>query len=277
MGATKPGEKAPPQQATIVPTLFVNLVDTVSGQVLHRASHAHASLGAMPAGASNVPVAISENWIVYAFNNVKSRHTEIGVLTLHEGMIHKHGITAFSTPEQQLTFSSLSSPKPIVLAKTYGVTYPVSAIGVTNTKGGISSKNFLLATGSAGQLVKIDRRLLDPRRPYGEPKKTEKKEGLLQYAPLLPLSPMSVQSYTNDIVDPSLIISTAANLESQTLILALGGPDIFFTRFAPSKGFDSLPDSFNKLAIVIVVIGLFLVLKALKRMGENKSVKLFWS
>ena len=99
----------------------------------------------------------------------------------------------------------------------------------------------------------------------------------IRYAPFLPLSPMFVQSYTNDIVDPSLIISTAANLESQTLILALGGPDIFFTRFAPSKGFDSLPDSFNKLAIVIVVIGLFMVLKALKRMGENKSVKLFWS
>jgi len=88
---------------------------------------------------------------------------------------------------------------------------------------------------------------------------------------------MFVESYSNTIESVSLLISTAANLESQTLLLALGGPDIFFTRFAPSKGFDSLPDSFNKLAIVMVVIGLYMVLRTLKKMADNKFVKLFWS
>ena len=88
---------------------------------------------------------------------------------------------------------------------------------------------------------------------------------------------MQVQSYSNTVQDASLIVSAAANLESQTLVMALGGPDIFFSRFAPSKGFDSLPDSFNKVAIIIVVIGLFAVLVTLKRLGEAKFVKLFWS
>ena len=181
VGATKPGEVAAvPKQATATPTLFVNLVDTVSGQVLHRVSHIHASLGAMAGTPTNVPVVISENWVVYAFTNAKSRRTEIGILTLHEGMIDKQGITAFSTPEQQLSFSSLTGQSPIVLYKTFGLNYPVSAIGVTKTKGGISSKNILMATGMGGKIVKIDRRLLDPRRPYGEPKKSEKMEGLLQ-------------------------------------------------------------------------------------------------
>jgi hypothetical protein len=180
-GASKPGEDVTaPKQATATPTLFINLVDTVSGQVLHRASHSHASLGAMALTPTNVPVVISENWILYAFTNAKSRRTEISVLTLHEGMIDKHGITAFSTPEQQLTFSSLTSQKPIVLSKTFSLGHPVSAIGVTNTKGGISSKNIILATGMDGRIIKLDRRLLDPRRPYGEPKKSEKMEGLLQ-------------------------------------------------------------------------------------------------
>jgi hypothetical protein len=180
-GASKPGEDVTaPKQATATPTLFINLVDTVSGQVLHRASHSHASLGAMTLTPTNVPVVISENWILYAFTNAKSRRTEISVLTLHEGMIDKHGITAFSTPEQQLTFSSLTSQKPIVLSKTFSLGHPVSAIGVTNTKGGISSKNIILATGMDGRIIKLDRRLLDPRRPYGEPKKSEKMEGLLQ-------------------------------------------------------------------------------------------------
>jgi hypothetical protein len=88
---------------------------------------------------------------------------------------------------------------------------------------------------------------------------------------------MQVQSYSNTVQDASLIVSAAANLESQTLVMALGGPDIFFSRFAPSKGFDSLPDSFNKVAIIIVVIGLFAVLATLKRLGEAKFVKLFWA
>ena len=88
---------------------------------------------------------------------------------------------------------------------------------------------------------------------------------------------MFVESYSNNIQDVSLIVSTAANLESQTLVLALGGPDIFFSRFAPSKGFDSLPDSFNKPVIVMLVIGLYIIVNTLKRMSQNKSVKLFWS
>jgi hypothetical protein len=86
-----------------------------------------------------------------------------------------------------------------------------------------------------------------------------------------------VESYSNYIESASIIISTAANLESQTLVMALGGPDIFFTRFAPSNGFDSLPDSFNKLAIVMVLIGLYVVLSTLKKMSEKKFVNLFWS
>eukprot|EP00554_Chaetoceros_debilis_P007419 CAMPEP_0194072748 /NCGR_PEP_ID=MMETSP0149-20130528/395_1 /TAXON_ID=122233 /ORGANISM="Chaetoceros debilis, Strain MM31A-1" /LENGTH=1164 /DNA_ID=CAMNT_0038752653 /DNA_START=169 /DNA_END=3663 /DNA_ORIENTATION=+ len=286
VGVTKLGETTVPVGATPVatpaPTLYVNVMDTISGQILHRVSHHHATSESMPSSTSSttvVPVSISENWIVYAFPNLKSRRTELGVLTLYEGMIDKHGITAFSSPEQQLTFSSLSgsSSKPIVLNKTYGVNYPVSAMGVTNTKNGISSKNFILATGMDGKVVKIDRRLLDPRRPSGEPKKTEKMEGLMQYGPLIPLTPVSIESYSHHVQDASLIISTSANLESQTLVMALGGPDIFFSRFAPSKGFDSLPESFNKLLIVMVLIGLSMVLRTTKRIGENRSVKLFWS
>lgn len=180
VGATNPGDPAP-KQVIATPTLFINLMDTVSGQILHRASHAHASLVTKSSGATtNVPVVVSENWVIYAFTNQKSRRTELGVLTLHEGMIDKHGITAFHTPEQQLTFSSLVGEKPIVLAKTFAVNLPVSAIGVTNTKGGISSKNIIVTTGVKGNVIKIDRRLLDPRRPFGEPKVGEKKEGLLQ-------------------------------------------------------------------------------------------------
>ena len=61
------------------------------------------------------------------------------------------------------------------------------------------------------------------------------------------------------------------------MIIAYGGPDIFFTRYAPSKGFDSLPESFNKFAIIMVLVMLFVVLNTLKKMSQKKFVKLGWS
>lgn len=279
LGATKPGESTPStDEKRIAPSLFINVVDTVSGQILYRVSHSHASADDITAQLStNVPVVISENWIIYAFPNYKTRRTEVGVMTLYEGMIDKHGISAFKTPEQETKFSSMTSPKPIALTKTYGVSKPVTALGVTNTKNGISSKSLLVATGASGQIIRIDRRMLDTRRPSGEPTKSEKKEGLMQYAPLLPISSMWTPSYTNTVVDATSIISTAANLESQTLILAFGGPDIFFARFAPSKGFDILPESFNKPLLMLVVSAFVVVLNIFRRKSQSKLVQLGWS
>jgi len=278
LGATQPGEDIAATQTTTpsppVPSLFINLVDTVSGQIVYRVSHAH---GTSSSPSSEVPVVISENWIIYAFSNTRTRRTELSVLTLHEGMIDKHGISMFASPQQQTTFSSMVSPRPVVLTKTYGFARPVSALGVTNTRGGISAKSLLLATGVSGQIVRVDRRLLDPRRPAGTPKLTEKKEGLMQYSPLIPISPMHTSSYNNNIERVSSIISTAANLESQTLVLAYGGPDIFFTRFAPSKSFDSLPENFNKLLLLLVMIALFVGLMKAKSMAGRKAVKFGWA
>jgi len=277
-GATTNAATTTKIPAPTVPTLFINLIDTVSGQIVYRVSHAHTTPSTThTTSTTNVPVVISENWVIYAFPNHRTRRTELGVLTLHEGMIDKHGITAFSSPTQQLTFSSMSSPKPIVLTKTFGIARPVSAVGVTNTRGGISSKSILLATGVNGQIVRVDRRMLDPRRPAGVPKLTEKAEGLLQYAPLIPISPLLTPSYSNNVAHVTSIISTAANLESQTLMLAYGGPDIFFTRFAPSKGFDSLPESFNKLLLILVLLALFIGLMKAKSMSGKKSIKFGWS
>jgi len=182
LGVTKPGEEASAAavEATPPPTLFINLMDTVSGQILYRASHAHRDTGSSSPGSSNnIPVVFTENWIIYAFANARTRRTDIGVLSLHEGMIDKHGITAFASPEQEMLFSSFESAKPIVLSKTYGISKTVTAIGVTTSKGGISMKQVLLAT-NGDQIISLDKRFLDPRRPSGELKESEKKEGLMK-------------------------------------------------------------------------------------------------
>lgn len=282
-GATKPGVDAsppPPNSSTTIasPSLFISLVDSVSGQILHRVSHAHAVESDVLDGATTtrVPVVISENWIVYTFFNQRTRRTDVGVITLHEGMIDKNGITAFTAPEQEVIFSSLESAKPIVLSKTFGLAKAVTALGVTTTKAGISSKQFLFATAN-DQVIYIDRRMLDPRRPSGALKESEKMEGLLRYEPLLPISPLRTPSHIHEVSSVQSISSASANVESQSLVLAFGGPDIFFTRLAPSKGFDLLPDDFNRGMLTVVLVGLIVLLNVIQWMNKKKVVSTIWA
>jgi hypothetical protein len=170
--ATTTGESATAEKN---PNFFVNLVDTVSGRILYRTSHSNVIK------ADHVPAVISENWVIYAYFNEKTRRTELGVLTLYEGMIDKAGLTVFSSPEQVTSFSSMEAreSKPVVLSKTYAVVMPVNAMGVTSSKNGISPKNLVIASGD-DRITAINRNLLEPRRPTGEVKAHEKEEGLFQ-------------------------------------------------------------------------------------------------
>jgi hypothetical protein len=59
-------------------------------------------------------------------------------------------------------------------------------------------------------------------------------------------------------------------------MLAYGGPDVFFSRIAPSKGFDLLPDDFNRGLLTVVVLGMSVLLVAIQRMNKKKMVTTAW-
>ena len=253
------------------PNLFINVVDTISGRIMYRASHANALSHPQPT------VIVSENWIFYSFSNSKTRKAELGVLTLYEGMIDKKSLTAFSSPEQLTTFSSLDirETKPVILAKTFTIPMAVTALGVTSTRSGVSVRNLLLA-GIDGKIHSIDRKLLEPRRPLGPLKDIEKKEGLLQYHELIQTIPFQTLSYNQTVHSVRSIISVPTDLESQSLVLAIGGSDIFFARTSPSRGFDLLPDNFNKILLSIVVLALVGIMFFMQQLVSAKIRKQGW-
>jgi len=268
----------PSTTTAAIPSLFINIIDTVSAKILYRISHSTFTSTSSTALQLNpvIPLTITENWIIYSCYNTKTKRTELSTLTLHEGMIDKHGITMFHSPQQETTFTSFTTKKPIVLHKTFNFAKEITSLGVTNTKGGISSKWILLGLGS-GSLAALDRRMLDPRRPSGEPKQAEKMEGLIKYAPIIPLVPQLTPSYHLYLENIHHISSIATMLESQSYVLSYGGPDIFLTILQPSKGFDLLPDSFNRILLSLGVLGLIVLFMVIKRMGSDKSVKITWS
>jgi len=272
-GVGTPGSSTTNQQLSDeIPNMFVNLVDTVSGRVLYR--HSHSNVDA----SKTISVVVSENWVVYSYVSAKTRRTEIGVLTLHEGMIEPKGLTYFARPEQSSTFSSFDSreSKPVVLSKVYAFPKAVTALGVTSTKQGISRQNILLAS-SDGSLSTINKMILETRRPVGEVKPNEKKEGLLPYKEMIPGSPLFSLNYNQTMEPFQSIVSTTTSLESQSLVFGFGGPDLFFTRTSPTKGFDLLPESFNKMLVGTTTVAIVVALLLVQRMGSKKTLKQGWS
>jgi len=122
----------------------------------------------------------------------------------------------------------------------------------------------------------VGRMMLETRRPLGDVKDAEKVEGLFPYSEMIPQVPLAVISYNQTVEAVTSVISAPTALESQSLLLAFGGPDLFFTRTSPSRGFDLLPDSFSRILVSIVSIGLVAVLFVLKRMGSQKAFKQIW-
>lgn len=89
--------------------------------------------------------------------------------------------------------------------------------------------------------------------------------------------PIRTPSHVYEVSDVNFISSTTANVESQSLMLAYGGPDVFFTRLAPSKGFDLLPDDFNRGLLTVVVLGMAFVLVSIQGMNKKKMMSSSWS
>lgn len=192
-------------------------------------------------------------------------------------MINSKGVTAFTSPEHSSTFSSLDArdSKPVVLSKLYSLGKAVSALGVTISRNGISSRRLLLATMD-GQITGVDRKMVDPRRPMGQLKESEKKEGLRPYSELIPVVSYMTISYNRTVESVHTMISAPTDLESQSLVLAFGGPDIFFARTSPARGFDLLPDSFNRPLLSMVVAALLITVLVVKRMAAKKMKNQAW-
>lgn len=83
-------------------------------------------------------------------------------------------------------------------------------------------------------------------------------------------------SYHQAIESVTGIISAPTDLESQSLVLAYGGPDLFFTRTSPSRGFDLLPDSFSRSLLSVVVAGLLILYLVTERMAKKKIKQHGW-
>ncbi|GAB5037215.1 er membrane protein complex subunit partial, partial [Nannochloropsis oceanica] len=253
-----------------VSTVYVTVMDTVAGRVLHRVSHFHAQ--------GPVKMRMFENWLVYSYWNCRAQRTEVGSITFYDGFIDKKGMGIMTTPEFKARVSSLDGDlPPVALQQTFVFPHPILALGSTLTARGITTKALLVGY-EPGQVLLLDRRFLDPRRPTLPPSKAEKAEGLPPYSAHLPLLPSHVLTYNHILHNLHTLHTSPSSLESTTLLLGLGDLDLFFTRLHPSsKPFDLLPETFNHVLVSVVLVVSVVGVWFMGRAAQAKTLREAWA
>ena len=230
----------------------VMLVDTVSGAVLHTARHAGCG--------APLTMAMGEHWLVYHYwceaqlqyqATATELYTNSSLTDDPLGLLLSGPVDYTNTANMFDSFSAASA-RPHALSQSYGFATGLATMGVTLTAAGLTPKSVLAAT-TAGQLVTLDKRMLDPRRPAIHPSKMtqqQKEEGLVPYAPTLGgINPLSVTTHRHTIARPRAILTAPTTLESTSLSVLLG-LDLFLTRVAPAREFDRLNEDFNFFALI---------------------------
>ncbi|XP_071704847.1 uncharacterized protein [Rutidosis leptorrhynchoides] len=262
--ASGPIGSATPDESVLV----VYLVDTVTGRILHRMTH----IGSQ----GPVHAVLSENWVVYHYFNLRAHRYEMSVIEIYDQsraenkdilklIIGKHNLT---TP-----VSSYSRLEVMTKSQSYFFTHSVKAISVTSTAKGITSKHLLVGT-IGDQVLALDKRFVDPRRSLN-PTQAEKEEGLLPLTDALPIIPQSYVTHAFKVEGLRGIETIPAKLESQSLVFAYG-VDLFFTRVAPSKIYDSLTEDFNYALLLLTIVALVVAIFVTWVLSERKDLQDKW-
>jgi len=268
--AKKPKGVEPVQPTTTTkskPTLSITLYDVTSGKVLHRQTHTTSKL---------LHLVITDNWTIYLLYNPTTKRTEISVICLYAGLIPKDGIglTHSKGVPKNTGEGVFDRENPIALQRVYTVPKPVSGFEVGLSRFGIVPKSVFLTLKNGG-IWSIDLRMLDPRRPTGDPNLGEKKEGLTKYDPVLPFIPTMVAS-TDRAVSLNKITTSPQTLESTINIFSSGESGGYFVRYKGRQRFDELPEEFNKTALIGGVVALGAIWLVGRGYARKKGVNIAW-
>ncbi|XP_010541259.1 PREDICTED: ER membrane protein complex subunit 1 [Tarenaya hassleriana] len=249
-------------------TLVVYLIDTITGRILHRMSHQGCQ--------GPVHAVFSENWVVYHYFNLRAHKYEVTVVEIYDQsraenknvwklVLGKHNLTA--------PISSYSRPEVITKSQSYFFAHSVKTMAVTSTAKGITSKQLLIGT-IGDQVLALDKRFVDPRRTLN-PSQAEKEEGIIPLTDSLPVIPQTYVTHSLKVEGLRGIVTEPAKLESTSHVFAYG-MDIFYTRLAPSRTYDSLTDDFSYALLLITIVALVVAIYVTWVLSEKKELRDKW-
>ncbi|KAJ3303622.1 hypothetical protein HDU76_005326, partial [Blyttiomyces sp. JEL0837] len=285
-------------------TVYLYLIDTITGSIYHRSEYLGA--GHAGKGVSSIHLIQVDNAIFMTYFNKGPNYVDLPLDVEDiapvdaEGGKKKRGkkpkkkavtpppevkgfeIVALEVIEdlkpdhrdESPIYSSFTTKRPQVIAKTFMFPFAVTAVGSTITNAGIATRELLVSIVT-NEIMAINRRMLDPRRPIGQPTSDDKEEMLIPYQPVIPYMPREVVSYNLTVAGVEGIISSPSEIESTSLVIAYG-LDLFFVRRAPSKTFDVLSEDFNYLSLIATMVLLVVGIEVSKYFAQRKRLMDAW-
>ncbi|KAK0393204.1 hypothetical protein QR680_000096 [Steinernema hermaphroditum] len=181
--------------------LSISLFDAVTGQLLYVSRHTKA------AGPFNM--VHCENWLAYTFWNERARRMDLGVMELFDG--------AEQCDSER--FNSLTPRKnlPIVTEQAYVFSQGISAMAVTDTEKGLTTRSLLIAMPFGG-LFEVSRRFVDARRPV-EMTPEMREEMLIPYMPEILIATEDMINYNQSVHNVRGIKTVMAEGDASRLVL----------------------------------------------------------
>ena len=166
----------------------VHLLDAATGRVLYRVRHNEAR--------GPVHAVVCENWVVYHYFNTRAGRYAMSVLEMFDDAEHRKGAAvgdlmyaSLVGDNQTESVSSLAPPPLRIMGQSYYVRPAATMLSTTYSRKGVTAHQVLMGT-STDQVVALDKRFLDPRRPT-KPTPEDREEGLIPYSEVLPIFPAS--------------------------------------------------------------------------------------
>ncbi|KAF8598444.1 DUF1620-domain-containing protein [Ceratobasidium sp. AG-I] len=108
-----------------------------------------------------------------------------------------------------------------------------------------------------------------------KPNAEEQEEMLVQYDAVLPPDPRRVITHKNQILGVEHLLTAPTLLESTSCVLSYG-LDLFHTRVTPSGTFDLLGTGFNKVQLVLTIVGLTVAIVVVRPLVARKQLHARW-
>ncbi|KAN0036965.1 hypothetical protein ACTFIV_002291 [Dictyostelium citrinum] len=251
------------------PVLTITLVDSITGEIIKSFKHQHSS--------NKISLVQTENSVVYSHYDLMSQTQLISSIDLFERNIDWKTETVSSFNSTTATSSGQLSDQLIIKHKSFVFTHGlIKTLSLSITDKGITSKHILVGLTN-GQILPIDKKFINARRPYpSEATPNDAEEQLIPYKPMLQFPPWLFTTYNSTVVGLTTITSTGTDLESTSLVFAYGQPDVFCVLITPSLPYDILSDQFNHISLIVTSVTLLILAFVAKNYKNSLLLSKKW-
>lgn len=244
----------------------INIIEMVNGHIIHSQKLTNCNI---PFG-----LEVIENWVILSFWNSIDSRTDILSLSLTKDEINKNEISWMKMPKNLDKFSSYDNINITIDYKLFNYRMGIKKISRAITEEGISNK-YLIFLLNNDDIMKIDRKLLDP---LGKDRKLSAKEvddGLTRYNPIVMMNPHWILNENQQVYGIKDFKSSPARLESTSILVGYGN-DLLYVHVQPEKPFDMLPNDFNYKFLLLSIICLTILTYILYLKNYDKAMKMKW-